>query len=79
MPALRARVFEKQRMMIANVGPWRALGVLVLLVTFAFGGLYITGLFYEPGQRETSVPVPNLKVRYWHDEGRDDEHQQATN
>ena len=61
--------------MLSTIIPWR-LGLVALL---AFGSLYAIGLLYVPGQNETSVSVPDIKVRLWHARGQIDEHRQATN
>lgn len=41
----------------------RFLIVVGMLGALVFGGLYVAGVVLEPEQRETSTPVPGVKVR----------------
>jgi hypothetical protein len=41
----------------------RFLVVAGILVAAVFGGLYAMQLFFEPQPKETSVPVPGVKLR----------------
>lgn len=42
---------------------FRFLIVAGTLGAVVFGGLYVMAVFLEPEQRETSTPVPGVKVR----------------
>jgi hypothetical protein len=42
---------------------FRFLTITGILGAIVLGGLYIAGVFLEPGQREMSTPVPGVKVR----------------
>jgi hypothetical protein len=41
----------------------RFLVVVGLIGAVVVGGLYVMAIFFEPEQRETSVPLPGVKVR----------------
>jgi len=41
----------------------RFLIVVGMLGALVFGGLYVAGVVLEPEPRETSTPVPGVKVR----------------
>jgi hypothetical protein len=42
---------------------FRFLIVAGVLGAVFFGGMYLLAIFLEPEQRETSTPVPGVKVR----------------
>jgi hypothetical protein len=42
---------------------FRFLVVAGILSAVVFGGLYVMAVFFEPQPRETSTPVPGVKLR----------------
>jgi len=42
---------------------FRFLVVAGILSAVVFGGLYVMAVFFEPEQKETSTPVPGVKLR----------------
>ena len=51
----------------AMISPWRVLGWLLVAVVvlglLAPIGLYVMAVMFEPAHRETSSPLPRVKVR----------------
>ena len=43
---------------------FRFLVVLGIAGALVFGGLYVLAVFFEPVPRETSTPVPGVKIRH---------------
>jgi hypothetical protein len=41
----------------------RFLVVVGVIGAAVIGGLYVLAVFFEPAQRETSTPLPGVKVR----------------
>ena len=41
----------------------RFLVVVSIFGAAVIGGLYVMAVFFEPAQRETSTPLPGVKVR----------------
>lgn len=42
----------------------RFLVVLGIASAVVFGGLYVLAVYFEPVPRETSTPVPGVKIRH---------------
>ena len=43
---------------------FRFLVVLGIAGALVFGGLYVLAVYFEPVPRETSTPLPGVKVRH---------------
>jgi hypothetical protein len=43
---------------------FRFLVVVGVAATVVLGGLYVLAVYFEPEPRETSTPVPGVKVRH---------------